>query len=53
MNRRFEMHEYRHVLSRMRLGASDREIAKAGLMGRGKAAHLRALADIARRLCLS
>lgn len=40
-NRRFEMHEYRHIISRMRLGESDRQIAKAGLMGRNKAAQLR------------
>jgi len=32
-NRRFEMHEYRHVIHRMRLGESDRAIAKAGLIG--------------------
>lgn len=43
-NRRFEMHEYRNVLVRMRLGDSDRTIASAGLMGRRKAAQLRALA---------
>lgn len=40
-NRRFEMHEYRHIISRMRLGDSDRQIAKAKLMGRTKAAELR------------
>ena len=44
-NRRFEMHEYRHIISRMRLGESDRQIAKAGLMGRHKAADLRRLAE--------
>jgi hypothetical protein len=43
-NRRFEMYEYRQVISRMRLGESDRSIAKAGLMGRRKAAELRQLA---------
>ncbi len=43
-NRRFEMHEYRNVLVRMRLGDSDREIAKAKLMGRRKAAELRRVA---------
>jgi len=31
MKRRFEMYQYRHVLVRMRLGDSDREIAKVGL----------------------
>ncbi|MDY6950801.1 MAG: IS21 family transposase, partial [Thermodesulfobacteriota bacterium] len=43
-NRRFEMFEYRQVVYRMRLGESDRAIAKAGLMGRKKAAELRAVA---------
>ncbi len=43
-NRRFEMYEYRQVIYRMRLGESDRAIAKAGLMGRRKAAELRQLA---------
>jgi hypothetical protein len=28
------MHHYRHVLSRMRLGETDRAVARAGLMGR-------------------
>jgi hypothetical protein len=32
-NRRFGMHEYRNVPGRMRLGDSDRDIAKARLMG--------------------
>ena len=43
-NRRFEMHEYRHVIVRMRLGQSDRAIAEAGLMGRKKVGQLRRLA---------
>ena len=30
-NRRFAVHEIRHVIARMRLGESDRQIAKAGL----------------------
>lgn len=38
------MHEIRHVIARMRLGESDRDIARAGAMGRLKAAQLRALA---------
>jgi len=42
--RRFEMHHYRHVLSRMRLGETDRAIARAGLMGRSKVAALRQIA---------
>jgi transposase len=44
-NRRFEMYEYRQVLVRMRQGDSDRQIAKARLMGRPKAAQLRRLAS--------
>ena len=44
-NRRFEMHDYRHVISRIRLGESDRQIAKAGLMGRNKAAELREISQ--------
>ena len=44
-NRRFAVHEIRHVIARMRLGESDRQIAKAGLMGRVKAGKLRLLAQ--------
>ncbi|MDE3000104.1 MAG: hypothetical protein OXU79_13590 [Gemmatimonadota bacterium] len=44
-NRRFEMHEYRHVIVRMLLGQSDRAIAQTGLMGREKVGQLRCLAD--------
>ncbi len=43
-NRRFEMYEYRQVLHQMRLGASDRQIARRGLMGRSKAKTVRAAA---------
>mgnify|MGYP000874300205 FL=1 len=43
-NRRFEMYEIRHVITRMRLGESDREIERAGLMGQRKAGQLRAIA---------
>ncbi len=43
-NRRFELYEYRQVIVQMRLGQSDRQIAKSGLMGRAKAGVLRALA---------
>jgi transposase len=39
------MYEYRRVIMHMRLGQSDRQIAKAGLMGRNKAAELRQIAD--------
>lgn len=38
------MHEYRQILVRMRLGESDRELAKAGLIGRRKAGELRTVA---------
>lgn len=44
-NRRFEMHEYRHILARMRQGESDRRLAKTGLIGRNKAAVLRSTAQ--------
>lgn len=43
--RRFEMHQYRHVLSRIRLGETDRSIARSGLMGRKKCSQLRQLAS--------
>jgi hypothetical protein len=39
------MHQYRHILIRMRLGDSDRQIARAKLMGRTKAAGLRKTAE--------
>lgn len=42
--RRFEMYQYRQVLLRMRQGDSDREIARAKLMGRPKAGALRVVA---------
>jgi transposase len=45
------MYQYRQVLVRMRLGDSDREIAKAGLLGRSKAAQLRRLANAQGWLC--
>ena len=38
------MYQYRQVLLRLRLGESDREIARDGLMGRRKVATLRTLA---------
>ena len=43
-NRRFEMYQYRQVLTRIRLGESDRAIARSGLMGREKASALREVA---------
>jgi len=39
------MFEFRHILVRMRLGDSDRALAKAGLIGRSKAKVLRTLAQ--------
>ena len=42
--RRFETHQYRAVLVRLRQGDSDRDIARARLMGRNKLARFRALA---------
>ena len=44
-NKRFEMYEIRQVLVQMRLGATDREIAQSGLMGREKLSRIRKLAD--------
>ena len=44
-NRRFEMHQYRHVIVQMRLGQSDRAIASSGLMGRKKAGLVRSVAQ--------
>ncbi|WP_225032055.1 DDE-type integrase/transposase/recombinase [Paraburkholderia sp. XV] len=43
-NRRFEVFEYRQVLARMRQGDSDRDIAGAHLMGRGKLKTVRQVA---------
>ena len=44
-NRRFEMYQYRHLLVRMRLGETDRQIARSGLIGRRKAAEVREVAQ--------
>lgn len=35
-NRRFEMYIYRQIILQMRMGNSDRAIAKTGLSGRKK-----------------
>ena len=43
-NRRFEMHEIRQVLVRMRMGESNRAIARTGLIGRNKVGIIRELA---------
>jgi transposase len=42
--RSFEMYQYRHIITQMRLGQSDRAIAKAGLAGRDKCHQIRQLA---------
>lgn len=39
------MYEYRQVISHMRLGESDRSIAKSGLVSRTKAKQIRAIAE--------
>ncbi len=39
------MHQYRQVIIRMRLGDSDRAIARTGLMGRNKAKQVRQIAE--------
>ena len=44
-NRRFDMYHYRQILVRMRLGDSDREIARSKTMGRKKIAQVRELAS--------
>ena len=44
-NRRIEMFEIRNVLVRMRLGDSDRDLSRSGLIGRRKAAELRSRAQ--------
>ena len=44
-NRRFELFEYRQVLVRMRQGDSERDIARAGLMGRKKLTAVRRTAQ--------
>jgi len=43
-NRSFEMYEYRQIISRMRLGETDRAISRAGLLGRKKATAVREIA---------
>ena len=44
-NRRFEMHQYRQVLVRMRMGESNRAIAQSGLMSRNKLRQLKKVAE--------
>ena len=40
-NRRFEMFQYQQILFRMRSGESDRDLARAGVVGRRKAGEVR------------
>ncbi len=44
-NKRIEMYQYKHILVRMRQGASDREIARSKTMGRKKIADVREIAN--------
>ena len=44
-NRRFEMYEYRQVIHRMKMGETDRAIARSKVMGRLKCAQIRAVAE--------
>ena len=45
-NRRFEMFQYQQILFRMRSGESDRDLARAGVVGRRKAGEVRKQAII-------
>lgn len=40
-NRRFEMFQYQQILFHMRSGESDRDLARAGVVGRRKAGEIR------------
>jgi transposase len=51
--RRIEMYRYREVIARLRLGDTDRQIAKANLLGRPKTALLRRVAKAQGWLVLS
>ena len=44
-NRRFEMYIYRQIILQMRMGNSDRAIAKTGLSGRKKNKWIRSIAN--------
>lgn len=44
-NRSIAVHEYRQIIVRMRLGESDRTIAKTGFIGRRKAMQVRSIAS--------
>ena len=40
-NRRFEMYDYRQIIHRIRMGQTDREIARTKIIGRAKIVTLR------------
>ena len=44
-NRRFEMYIYRQIILQMRMGDSDRAIAKTGLSGRKKNKWIRLISN--------
>ncbi len=43
-NRRFEMYDYRQIIHRIRMGQTDREIARTKIIGRAKCGQIRAIA---------
>lgn len=43
-NRRFEMYDYRQIIHRIRMGQTDREIARTKTIGRTKCSQIRAIA---------
>src|SRR5574344_1681073 len=43
-NRRFEMYDYRQIIHRIRMGQTDREIARTKIIGRAKCSQIRAIA---------
>src|SRR3974390_280926 len=43
-NRRFEMYDYRQIIHRMRMGETDREIARTKIVGRKKCSRIRSIA---------
>ena len=43
-NRRFEMYDYRQIIHRIRMGQTDREIARTKMIGRTKCAKVRTIA---------
>lgn len=43
-NRRFEMYDYRQIIHRIRMGQTDRKIARTKIIGRTKCGQIRAIA---------